>query len=72
MATMDDEGIKVKGAYWPFAYDEGCAGCRFCAHVDEVEGLKVDRDVCKMSPDDEDKFLFGNVPDDKVPPCMKD
>ena len=26
MVTMDGEGVKVKGTYLPFTYDEGCAG----------------------------------------------
>lgn len=72
MVTMDGEGVKVKGTYLPFTYDEGCAGCRFAKHLDEVDGTPVDRDVCTMTPGDEDKFLFGSVPDDKLPPCMRE
>lgn len=72
MATMDDEGVKFGGTYWPFTYDDGCAGCRFAERVGTVEGLAVDRDICKMTPEDEDRFLFENVAEDKIPPCMKD
>lgn len=71
MAHMDRDGVKVGAKYLPFAYDEGCAGCRFVRHLGEVEGLAVDRDVCTMTPDDEDKFLFGSLSDDKLPPCMR-
>lgn len=72
MVHMDDEGVKVGGRYLPFAYDGGCPTCRFSKHLDEVEGLAVDRDVCTMTPDDEDRFLFDSVPDDKLPPCMRE
>ncbi len=71
MAYMDDDGVKVDGVYLPFTYDEGCAACRFAKRLGEAGGLAVNRDVCTMTPDDEDRFLFGNVPEDKLPPCIR-
>lgn len=71
MVTMDKDGVKIGSVYWPFAVEDCCCGCRFVKHVDAVEGEVVDRDICKMTPDDEDKFLFTDMPDDKIPPCLK-
>ncbi len=71
MTVIDDEGVKVDGTWYPFAPFEDCPGCRFLKHLGEVEGMRVDRDVCTMSPEDEDAFLFNDVPDDKLPACMR-
>lgn len=71
MVSIDKEGIKIGDTYWPFTY-EVCDGCKFVRHIDDIDGLHVDRDICKMTAVDEDKFLFGDVPEDKLPPCMKE
>ncbi len=72
MVWTDNDGVKIKGVYWPFAVYEECAGCRFRERVGTVEGEPLDRDICKMTPEIEDKFLFSDMPDRDVPPCMRD
>ena len=71
MVKMDKDGVKIGKHYWPFAYDDGCSKCRFMEHLDTVEGVEINRDICRMTPEDEDEFLFGNMPEEKTPPCLK-
>lgn len=72
MATLYKDGIKFGKTFWPFVNGEDCAGCRFLDHVGEVDGGLVDRDICKMPADFEDKFLFSDIPDEQLPPCFRE
>lgn len=72
MATMDNDGIKINGTYWPFAIYEECDGCKFAQRLKEVDGEPVNRTICKMTPDVEDSFLFSDLPERKIPPCLRD
>ena len=72
MVTMDNDGIKVEGVYRPFAIYEECEGCRYSERLREVEGEPVNRLICKMTPEVEDRFLFSALPQEKTPPCLQD
>lgn len=72
MVTIMKDGVKIGDTFWPYAEYEDCAGCKFKRHYDEIDGQPLNRDICKMTPADEDKFLFGDMPEDKIPPCMKE
>ena len=72
MVTMDNDGIKVDGVYRPFAVYEECDGCSYSERLREVEGEKVDRLICKMAPEVEDRFLFSDMRQDRIPPCLQD
>ena len=71
MIRVDKDGVKFNKTFWPFTMMDECEGCQFENYVGEVDGVVVNRSICKMTPDDEDKFLFGSFPDDKLPPCMR-
>ena len=72
MVKIDDEGVKVGKVYWPFAVYEDCGGCRYRAFLEEAEGTPVGRDICKMTPEIEDEFLFSDMPEAKIPPCLRE
>ena len=72
MATICKDGIKFDKNFWPFVEEEECTGCRFLDYVGEADGQDVDRHICKMPPEFEDKFLFNDLPDEEVPPCFKE
>ena len=71
MATIDKDGIKFGEKFYPFAPYEECDDCPYISHVDLVDGEEVDYDICKLPPDVEDTILFSDVPEDKLPPCMR-
>jgi hypothetical protein len=72
MVMVDKDGVKFNTTFWPFAPYEDCEGCEFVNFVGEVDDVEINRNICKMRAEDEDRFLFGDVPDDKLPPCMRD
>jgi hypothetical protein len=71
MVKVDKDGVKFKDTFWPFVSLEECGECEFIDFVGEVDGIEINRNICKMRAEDEDRFLFEDVDDAKVPSCMK-
>lgn len=71
MAVIDKDGIKFGEKFYVFAPYEECDECPHMSHVDQVDGEEADYDICKLSPDDEDRYLFNDIPNDQLPPCMR-